>query len=59
MKKMDIEKMETLQGGIKPSGWHLSVEQHVACALTGLLAGGASFGAGAAAGYLGCVALLY
>ncbi|MEG1312958.1 MAG: hypothetical protein RSD40_01455 [Bacilli bacterium] len=53
MKKMDLQKMESLQGGIKPAGWTWSVEQHALCFVGGMIAGGGVLGA---LGYMGCLA---
>jgi lactobin A/cerein 7B family class IIb bacteriocin len=58
MKKLNFEQMEGINGGWKPKGWALSVEQHALCAIIGFGSASCSFGAGAAFGYLGCVALL-
>jgi hypothetical protein len=52
MKTLDFEQMENLQGG----KFHYSWQQHVGCALAGVVAGGGILGV---AGYASCLLLFY
>jgi hypothetical protein len=51
MKNLNLAQMENLQGGKMTWTW----EQHILCALGGVIAGGGILGA---AGYLLCLELL-